>query len=164
MSIKSQAVSDNHSMERRVDTRVMRANIDGWGVTLTRRQHLTYVNSVFESAGNVVWDVTVRRDVKGEELGYHGHLSPLQDGGYKPWSWYKINVQRRREFDVEKIRDLVNSIWAYCQSEEGQRELLRQSIETAEQEAAELASQLHLIHGWIAERNQELQAVGDAAR
>lgn len=137
-----------------IDIRKMTCELSGCEVTITRKQHQTYLNGEFESAAGIVLEVFLRK----ADVCYEGVIEPLQNGGYKERGWRKVNAERRRTFDVEKIRDILDQVHAFYISPEGKKRLLEQTIAQAQLEIAELQARSDAVSRWVLDLTNELSS------
>lgn len=156
MTIKTSDLflSRDSKIQHRVDIRKMKHALSGWEFTITRKQHQTYVNGELESAAGIVLEVFLRKS----DICYEGVIEPLGNGEYRDRSWKKVNAERRRVFDVEKLRGILDQVNAFYNSPEGRKMLLEQTIAQAELEIAELQARSDLVSEWVSGLNTELSA------
>jgi len=126
MSISSfQRYKGDVLLEKRDETREVTFQIDEWTVIINQNIRREYVNGRQESQKTAGLNITLFKD------DYHlkGYLEFDDKRSYRPRFWWKINPVKRRQYDPAKISDLLDKVWAFWQSPECQRMMLKQTIE-----------------------------------
>lgn len=125
-------------------------NINGWKVTVTWEKQIT------TNDGNLVADAGTSMRlhfINSDYQTYRGTIWISKDGKiYDPhaddYNWRKSNKSRESALKFEDIKSLVDQVWAYYLSPEGQFQMYRQSRHSAEREIANLQAHIDDLKSW----------------
>lgn len=108
--------------------------INGWDFDIRRIRHLLWVDGVLDDKSHIVLNIHLRN---GKDA-YESSIS-FNDGEdrYAHNFSYKFNTERKREADFNKIKHIVDAIFKYYLSRDGQELMYAQSIAKLNEEINE---------------------------
>lgn len=129
------------STEFVVEELFLKGAVDNWEFSLTHTQHQTWVNGETAEKLHIVLHIFF----KNGGLRYQGSIS-FNAGAdwYVPNYWYKVNDQRERSIEFEKVKPTVDKIFVFYHSNEGQSAMYRQTLDKLDAEINELEDRMEL--------------------
>lgn len=157
MSIRQQQSIIADNVLNTVDERSLYFILGNNQVWVTRTQHIDYVD------GDVVpmSSPSLKIKISGPSSRYEIHIFESKNGGYSDNYAYKVNDQRNRAIELNTIRSLVDEVWAFYSSTQGQREMLQKTIADANREVSELLDRANMISEWRDKLRDEYEIINE---
>ena len=152
MTISQQPSNLDPNIMHVVDERTLYFVLGNSNVRIIRTQHLDIIDGKYEAMSTPALKIHVHNITANYEICI---FESKNGSDYRDNYAYKINAERNRAIKFETIRPMLDEIWAFYSSAEGQREMLQQSINEADKEISELQTRVNLLQNWCTQLRRE---------